>query len=137
MTKHKQESKANKTGRRTSLALEGPQLLPDESGRRIDLSGGLNSSRGAEDRRTFREALHLLPVEIEIGRVAFLPDVNATRPDLKSLRFVQTAGDEREEAFGYGVEEDVGVPGGANANARGRWILHESPEGGAGWGRGR
>ena len=88
MTKHKRKREATETGRRTSLALEGPQLLPDESGRRIDLSGGLNSLRGTEDRRTFREALHFLSVEIEVGRVALLPDVNATRPDLEPLRLV-------------------------------------------------
>lgn len=63
------------------------------------------------DRRTFREALHLLPVEIEVGRVALLPDVNATRSDLESLGLVETTGDEREPVEGHGVEEDVGVSG--------------------------
>ena len=137
MTKHKRKCEGTRTGRRTSLALEGPQLLPDKSGRRTDLSGGLNSLRGAEDRRTFREALHFLPVKIEVGRVAFLPDVDATRPNLEPFCFVQTAGDEGEKAFGYGVEEDVGVPGGANANAGECWVLHQSLEGRAGRGRGK
>ena len=44
MTKNKQRpANVAKSGRRTSLALDGPQLLPDQSGRRIDLSGRLNS----------------------------------------------------------------------------------------------
>lgn len=69
-----------KLGRRTSLALDGPQLLPDARGSGIDVSGGLNSGRRGEggDRRTFREALHFLAVEIEVGWVAFFPDVDAT-----------------------------------------------------------
>ena len=92
------------------------------------------------DRRTFREALHFLAVEIEVRRVALLPDVNATRLDLEPLRFVQTAGDEREDPKGYGVEEDVGVSGGADADVGARWGLHGSLEGRAEarrrWGKG-
>jgi len=81
------------------------------------------------DRRTFREALHFLPVEIEIRRVALLPDVNAARFDLEPLGLVQTAGDEREELQGHGMEEDVGVPGRANADVGVCWRLHGSLEG--------
>ena len=43
VTRNKQKNEAVETGRHTSLALDGPQLLPDESGSGIDLSGGLNS----------------------------------------------------------------------------------------------
>ena len=44
MTKNKQSRPVRaEPGRHTSLALDGPQLLPDQSGRRIDLSGGLNA----------------------------------------------------------------------------------------------
>jgi hypothetical protein len=89
---------------------------------------GLNSLRRAEggDRRTFREALHFLTVEIVVGRVAFLPDVNATGSDLESLGLVQTTRDEREEVKGYGVEEDIGVPRGTDADTGARWGLHGS-----------
>ena len=111
------------------------------------MSGGLNSLHRAEggDRHTFREALHLLPVEIEVGRVALLPDVNATRSDLESLGLVETTGDEREPVKGHGVEEDIGVSGRTNTDAGERWSLHglseekaESERGGrVGEGRGR
>ena len=138
MTKNKLRAEFVKTGRHTSLALDGPQLLPDKSGRRIDLSGGLNSLRRAEggDRRTFREALHFLAVEIEVGRVALLPDINAARSDLEPLCLVQTAGDEREKVKGHGVEEDVGVSGRADADAGACWGLHGSLRGRAGVERG-
>jgi hypothetical protein len=130
VTKYKRKGEGAKLGRHTSLALDGPQLLPDKSGRRVDMSEILNSlpAEGG-DRRTFREALHFLAVEIEVRRVALLPDVNATRLDLEPLRFVQTAGDEREDVTGYGVEEDVGVSGGADADVGARWGLHGSLEG--------
>jgi len=81
------------------------------------------------DRRTFREALHFLAVEIKVRRVAFLPDVDATWSDLESLGLVQTTGDEREEVKSHGVEEDVGVSGRTNADAGACGALHESSRG--------
>ena len=87
-----------------------------------------NREQRAGDRRTFCEALHFLPVEIEVGRVAFLPNVNAAGLHLQSLGLVQTAGDEREHVAGHGVEEDVGVSGRPNADACVGWGLHGSSE---------
>jgi hypothetical protein len=55
---------------------------------------------------------------------------------LESLGLVQTAGNERENVQGYGVEEDVGVSGGANANAGARWVCMGRWREGRGWGGG-
>lgn len=95
-----------------------------------------NREQRAGDRRTFCEALHFLTVEIIVGRVAFLPNVNAAGFDLQSLGLVQTAGDEREHLAGHGVEEDVGVSGRTNADACVGWVLHGSSEERAGAERG-
>ena len=62
---------------------------------------------------------------------------------MEPLGLVQTAGDEREEVKGHGVEEDVGVSGRTNADAGACWRLHESSrrragvERGEGRGKGR
>ena len=120
---------------RTSLALDGPQLLPKlgdrhERGGRIPHRGG--------DLRTFREALHFLAVKIKVGRIAFLPDINTTRSNLKSLGLVKTARNEREDVKCHGVEEDIGVSGRTDADTSARRTLHaKSPEDREGRTRGR
>ena len=75
-----ENAKGTKSCGRTSLALDGPQLRPGARRSEIDVSGTefVTESREGGDRRTFGEALHFLTVEIEVGWVAFLPDVNAT-----------------------------------------------------------